>query len=227
MKLYVTLALLCVAQALAGPVCRDLNTDINSATTALGNFNSEVDKYIGNLGNFRDEITFNIANRYASIKRNLDSLPLSNETVADLIVAIDNGTKEASDSVFGGIESLVLVRLEVVKTNAALQQDLPILGDATDSLVSQYNTTNDDLLVMSINVPGNFVSLDGQIRSAIEGQSGTPAINILVELNTITDLLYAQNFIIENTQIVYDFRAGLAYEALLVVIEQAKAGNYC
>ncbi|CAB3373994.1 Hypothetical predicted protein [Cloeon dipterum] len=204
------------------PSTRDLNDDISAAGVALKNFDFEVDRYTGVLNVFQDEIDISIRNTYGEIERNLQLIPeLSSEIVAVLTSVMANGVKDASSLIASsGVSVLAGVGSQIIATNSVLQSDLASLDESTLLLNSTFQDSKGQLLVMGMTVPSIFIDVDSQIRSAIDGLSGTPVVDILVGLQTVINILYDQNFGIENSNIVYEFRGDLALQALQAVIDQ-------
>ncbi|XP_065335249.1 uncharacterized protein LOC135936383 [Cloeon dipterum] len=204
------------------PSTRDLNDDISAAGVALKNFDLEVDRYTGVLKVFQDEIDISIRNTYGEIERNLQLIPeLSGEIVAVLTAVMANGVKDASSLIASsGVSVLAGVGSQIIATNSVLQSNLVSLDESTLLLNSTFQDSKGQLLVMGMTVPSIFIDVDSQIRSAIDGLSGTPVVDILVGLQTVINILYDQNFGIENSNIVYEFRGDLALQALQAVIDQ-------
>ncbi|CAB3373996.1 Hypothetical predicted protein [Cloeon dipterum] len=208
-----------LSETLAGPTSRDLNADVNAAATNLENFETSLGTYVGHLGIFHDEIKFKISLEYAKIERSLGRMNLSNSTIANVTALTERAVSISTVHVTEVILSLGLVRNEVITIHDALY-NLPELETATNAGTAQYNKTLEEITSINAFVPRLFTEANEQIQNAIIGQVCQPATDVYIGLQVIQSSLNDYYRKIEDDQVLYQFRASLANNALQTVIAQ-------
>lgn len=75
----------------------------------------------------------------------------------------------ATANVSEAIDSLTLLREDVIATNAALAGDLTALSGVVDTLKADYDSANMAIADMVANVQAGFADVDTAVREALEG----------------------------------------------------------